>query len=77
MFTKKQHEKDTQEFLATFEPIRGKSEAELLSLMQDKKVWERYGSSPWAIYNRRRPGKKVDMKRLVRLQSEGLLFTKK
>lgn len=77
MFTKKQHEKDIQEFLATFEVISGKNEDEILKLMQDKKVWERYGSNPWFIYNRRRPGKTVDMKRLLKLQAKGWLFTKK
>lgn len=76
MFTQKQYEKDTQEFLDSFKPIVGKSEVELLALLQEKKVWERYGNQPWAIYNRRRPGKTVDVKRLVKLQAKGLLFTR-
>ena len=74
MFTPEQHLKDTIEFLSQFTPLNGETEASILKLMGEGKIWERYGERSWQIVRRRKPDLKVDMVRLMRLQKKGWLF---
>lgn len=74
MITSKQHKKETEQFLAQFTPVQGRSPEELVSLVNQGILWERYGSQPWAISKRRKQGSRTDAGRLVNLQKKGWLF---
>lgn len=74
MFTPEQYQADSMQFLSQFVKLKEETEQSLLALLQEKKIWERYGDRPWMIYNRRRPSARVDMKRLLKLQEKGWLF---
>lgn len=51
------------------------TESTILKLMEEGRLFIKYGERDWEISKRRKPGKKVDMANLLKLQRQGKLYS--
>lgn len=51
------------------------TESTILALMEEGRLFVKWGERDWEISKRRRPGKKVDITNLLKLQRQGKLYS--